>query len=499
MSTTTSSTATGRDRADSPRRFPAFVGGAWRNADDGAWLDVHDPAAWDAVIAQVPALSADDVRTAFATVRQGADEWAATNALTRGAILFRTAAILRERADDLVALLSRENGKTVAEATVEVAKSAEFFEFYAGLARLPYGDLIHDARERTTTSVRREPVGVVLAITPWNDPLLTPARKLAPALFCGNAVVLKPASDTPAIALELTRALLDAGLPVHAITTLTGRAGQIGAALVESEEIDAVTFTGSTEVGLELQRSLAGRNLRVQTEMGGKNAAIVLADADLDLAADTIAAAGFAQAGQRCTATSRVLVDTSVHAELVDKLVARARSLVAGAGSAAGTTLCPVINLDHRSEVLDHIDRARKEGATVATGGGAPSGVDATGCFVEPTVVTDVTSQHSIWSQEVFGPVVAVMAVESLDEAIDLANASDYGLSASLFTRDLGATETFLAKIRTGQAAVNLPTSGWDVHHPFGGFKLSGSAHKEQGLEALSFYQRIKTCAVHAV
>ncbi|THV14864.1 aldehyde dehydrogenase [Nocardioides caeni] len=474
-----------------------MVGGEWIDAGDD-WLDVRDPSSWGNVIAQVPSLSAETVRGAFKSAREGAEEWAATGALDRGAVLFRAAALLRERAPELTALLTRENGKTTAEATVEVAKSAEFFEFYAGMARLPYGELIHDARPRTTTSVRREPVGVVLVITPWNDPLLTPARKLAPALFAGNAVVLKPASDTPAIALELVRALVDAGVPPRAVTTVTGRASVIADALIESEEIDAVTFTGSTEVGLDLQRSLAGRNLRVQTEMGGKNAAIVLADADLELAADTIAAAGFAQAGQRCTATSRVLVEASVHDALLQLLEERAARLVPGPGGADGTTLCPAINPGARDEILRHVEGARSEGAHVVTGTDVAQLPDD-GCYVAPTVVADVTSDMAIWTQEVFGPVVAVMPVDGLARAIDAANASEYGLSAALFTRDLGAADTFLDRIRTGQAAVNLPTSGWDVHHPFGGFKLSGSAHKEQGLEALHFYQRVKTCAVRAI
>jgi acyl-CoA reductase-like NAD-dependent aldehyde dehydrogenase len=271
------------------RHYDAHVGGSW--ASSSAVIDIREPSDWDTVIARVPALDAETVRDGYKTARRGARIWGRTNALERGRILFRAAAILRERAGELAELLARENGKTLAEATGEVAKSAEFFEFYAGLARLPYGDLIHDARPNTTTTVRHEPVGVVLAITPWNDPLLTPARKVAPALAAGNAVVLKPASDTPVIALELTRALVDAGLPPEVITTITGKVSEIGDVLIGSEEIDAITFTGSTEVGLDLQRKVAGRNLRVQCEMGGKNAAIVLADADLDLAAQTIAAA----------------------------------------------------------------------------------------------------------------------------------------------------------------------------------------------------------------
>jgi alpha-ketoglutaric semialdehyde dehydrogenase len=478
-------------------QYDAHVGGSW--AGSSTVIDVREPSDWDTVIARVPALDAETVRDGYKTARQGARIWGSTNALERGRILFRVAAILRERAGELAELLARENGKTLAEAAVEVGKSAEFFEFYAGVARLPYGDLIHDARPNTTTTVRHEPVGVVLVITPWNDPLLTPARKLAPALAAGNAVVLKPASDTPVIALELTRALVDAGLPREVITTITGKVSEIGDVLIGSEEIDAVTFTGSTEVGLDLHRKVAGRNLRVQCEMGGKNAAIVLADADLDLAAQTIAAAGFAQAGQRCTATSRVLVDASVKDALVERLVAIANSMIPGPSLDPGTVVGPLVSRSQQRDVVGHIAAAQAEGATVVAGGKVGEGeVLERGCYVLPTVVDDVTADMGIWLKEVFGPVLAVLAVSSLEEAIELANASEYGLSAALFTKSLAASDLFLRQIEAGQAAVNLPTSGWDVHHPFGGFKLSGSPFKEQGLEALGFYTRTKTCAVRS-
>jgi aldehyde dehydrogenase (NAD+) len=477
--------------------YEAHVGGKWVNAS--TFVEVREPADWNNVIGRVPALSSETVRQSFVAAREGARVWGGTNALERGRVLFNAAAILRERSGRLAELLARENGKTLAEATGEVGKAAEFFEFYAGLARLPYGDIIHDARPNTTVTVRHEPVGVVLAITPWNDPLLTPARKIAPALACGNAVVLKPASDTPMIALELTRALVDAGLPPQALTTLTGKASEIGDALLDAVEIDAITFTGSTDVGLALQRRVAGRNLRVQCEMGGKNAAIVLADADLDLAAQTIAAAGFAQAGQRCTATSRVLVEASVKDALVERLVTIAASLALGPSLGTATVVGPMVSRNQQGEVMGHISTALSEGAAVLTGGTAGDGeLFERGCYVTPTVIDNVTPEMRIWREEVFGPVVAVVSVKSLDEAIELANASEYGLSAALFTKDLSSADQFLRRIETGQAAVNLPTSGWDVHQPFGGYKLSGSPFKEQGLEALGFYTRTKTCAVRS-
>ena len=477
--------------------YEAHVGGRWVSAATS--LEVREPSDWDNVIGRVPALDSDTVGESFAAAREGARTWGGTNALARGRVLFNAAAILRERSGHLAELLARENGKTLAEATGEVGKAAEFFEFYAGLAVLPYGDLIHDARPTTTVTVRHEPVGVVLVITPWNDPLLTPARKIAPALATGNAVVFKPASDTPLIAIELTRALLDAGLPPHALTTITGKASEIGDALLDSNEIDAITFTGSTDVGLALQRRVAGRNLRVQCEMGGKNAAIVLADADLELAAQTIAAAGFAQAGQRCTATSRVLVEASVKDALVERLVNIANSMVPGPSLEKGTTVGPMVSRTQQGDVMGYVASALGEGATILAGGSIGEGdMYERGCYVLPTVVDNVTTDMRIWREEVFGPVVAVVAVNSLDEAITLANASAYGLSAALFTRDLASTDEFLRRIETGQAAVNLPTSGWDVHQPFGGYKLSGSPFKEQGLEAVGFYTRTKTCAVRS-
>ncbi|MDQ2637435.1 MAG: aldehyde dehydrogenase family protein [Actinomycetota bacterium] len=478
--------------------FKAHLGGAWIGSGDE--IDVHDPADWTKVIGRVPALNAAQVTTAFEGARVGAGIWGATNPIERGRVLFRAAGLLRERSETLALLLSRENGKTVAEATVEVAKAADFFEYFAGFGRQPLGEIVADERSGTVTTVRHEPVGVVLAITPWNDPLLTPARKMAPALAMGNSVVLKPASDTPMIAIELTRVLLEAGLPPEVITTVTGKASEIAEALVASPEIDAITFTGSTEVGLAVHRQVAGRNLRVQCEMGGKNAAIVLADADIELAAQTIAAAAFAQGGQRCTATSRVLVEPSVKEALIARLVEHALAMSAGRGSDEGTTLGPLVNPHHQMDVLDHVATAIGEGARVRAGGTRPvDGTLSDGCFVLPTILDEVTTDMSVWSTEIFGPVVAVVGCGSLAEAVKIANDSDYGLSASLFTSSLAATDEFLRGINTGQAAVNLPTSGWDVHQPFGGFKLSGSPFKEQGHDALGFYTRTKTCAVRSI
>jgi acyl-CoA reductase-like NAD-dependent aldehyde dehydrogenase len=281
------------------------------------------------------------------------------------------------------------------------------------------------------------------------------------------------------------------------LSTVMADHATLETALIADARLAAVTFTGSTEVGLGLQRKLAGRNVRMQTEMGGKNAAVVMADADLEMAVATIAAGAFGQAGQRCTATSRVVAESAVYGEIVDRLAAAAGALRLGPSTDPGTQMGPVVNDGHRSDILRHVNGARQSGARIVAGGSVPAAEPLRhGCFVEPTVVADVTPGMPIWRDEVFGPVIALSRAGSLDEAIAAVNDSSYGLSASIFTNSLRAAHRFVDAVDTGQVAVNLPTSGWDVHQPFGGFKESGSPFKEQGLEGLRFYTRVKTAAV---
>ncbi len=459
-------------------------------------VQVRDPADQRSVVGEVPAMAAAEVAAAYERARAGFRTWRAAGPLERAAVLSRCAILIRENADDGAVALVKENGKTLAEARIEVGKTADFFEYYASFARQPWGEILADARPGSQASTRVEPVGVVLAITPWNDPLLTPGRKLAPALIAGNSVLLKPASQTPGIAHWLAQRLAAAGLPAGVLSVITGYNKDISGVLLGHEELDAVTFTGSTEVGTMLRGGLASRNVRLQAEMGGKNASVVLADADLELAADTVAAATFAQAGQRCTATSRLIVESPAAPALLDLLRQRAGGYVLGPGLDPATTMGPLAMAAHRDEVLAHIDRARAEGAGIVAGGGKPAAEALRyGCYVEPTIVT-VGPGLSLWRDEVFGPVLAVTPADGFDEAVGLANDSGYGLSAALFTTSLRAAYEFTDRAEAGQVSVNLPTSGWDVHHPFGGFRDSGSPFKEQGSPGLRFYTRIKTTAV---
>jgi aldehyde dehydrogenase (NAD+) len=456
-------------------------------------LEVRDPADVRTVVAEVPAMTAAEVAAAYERARAAFASWRRANPLDRAAVMARAAGLIRARAEDGAVVLVRENGKTLAEARVEVAKTADFLDYYASFARQPWGELLSDARPGTTTSVRVEPVGVVLAICPWNDPLITPARKLGPALIAGNAVLLKAASQTPGIAIWAAGLLAEAGLPDGVVQVITGRNSEISAALLA--EPDAVTFTGSNEVGAFLRRTLADRNVRLQAELGGKNVSVVLADADLDLAAATLVSAAFAQAGQRCTATSRLIADEPVAAELQARLLAKMDQIVVGPGLDPASTMGPLSYAGHRDGVVEHIERARKEGATVLAGGGRPAAAGlANGCYVEPTLVS-VSPGQSLWRDEVFGPVLAVTTARGYDQAVELANDTVYGLSAAIFTTSLTHANAFIEQAEAGQVAVNLPTAGWDVHHPFGGFRESGSAFKEQGSPGIRFYTRIKTAA----
>ncbi|WP_341917805.1 aldehyde dehydrogenase family protein [Hydrocarboniphaga effusa] len=473
------------------------IGGNWEKGEVGEPIDDLNPANQGEVLARFRLMSREQLGRAMDAAARGAVTWRKTSAIARAGVLGKAALSLRAQRDEIARVISLENGKTLAEASVEVEKSADFLDFYAATARLPQGGQIADGRAGTRAMAMVEPIGIVVMITPWNDPMLTPARKLGPALISGNSVVLKPARETPLAAWYLVKALVDAGLPEGVLNLVMADHAALDELMLGDARIAAVTFTGSTEVGLGLSRKLAGRNVRLQAEMGGKNASVVLADADLDLAVSTIVGAGFGQAGQRCTATSRVIVEASVHDAFVARLADALKTLALGAGTQAGTKIGPVVSRRHQKEVLAHVQGARESNATILLGGNAPQGETLSqGCFVEPTLITGVTDQMPIWRDEVFGPVVVVRAVASFEEAVAAVNDSQYGLSAALFTNSLRHAQRFLDEADTGQVSINLPTSGWDVHQPFGGFKDSGSAFKEQGLEGLRFYTRTKMAAV---
>lgn len=480
-----------------PERYKNLVAGEWVDSRTGETIEDLNPADTNEVVAVFPSMTADDAGRAVEAAAEAFPGWKAMTPVARGAILQRAAELIRERVETIARDLTREMGKTLKEARGEVTRASYFFDYYGAYGRLPIGDYLPDERDGVFTFTAREPLGVVLIIAPWNDPALTPARKLAPALIAGNTVVLKPATLTPLSAWHLMRALHDAGMPRGVVNMVTGPARTVGNALLDHPLVRAVTFTGSTAVGLGIQARVAGRNIRVQTEMGGKNAMVVLSDAQPKLAAELAAAAGFGQTGQRCTATSRVIVESKVRDAFMSEFVNSTKRIKVGPGLDDATTMGPVVDRSQLDTVLQAVDSGRKEGAAVAFGGERlrGDGYDR-GYFVAPTILDRVSPKMTVAQEEIFGPVVAVMEAADVDEAIAIVNGTRYGLSSSVVTRSLAAAHAFARGVETGCVAVNLPTVGWDVHVPFGGFKDSGSAFKEHGIEGLQFYQRVKSVAM---
>lgn len=478
-------------------QFSNLIDGKWVESASEERFVRRNPANEDLPIGSFPNMDTVDVNFAVEAAEKAFESWREIGILFRGQILLRSATLIRERSEHIALDLSREMGKTLNEARAEVASAANFFEYNGGLARHPVGELLSDKRFGVRGWSQREPIGVVCLITPWNDPSATPARKLGPALLCGNTVVLKPAPETPLAARHLIEVLHDAGAPPGVVNLVTGENDRVGPAILANRQIAGISFTGSTTVGRYLERELAGTGTRVQAEMGGKNAVLVMSDSNLTSAVEAIISAGFGQTGQRCTATSRVLVERGVAEELQSQLLARVQELTIGAGEDPGTHVGPLVSPRQLENVTKAIKRAAAEGGRVVCGGMRPTTPSLLkGNFFKPTLIADVSSNHSVWREEIFGPVVALMTVDSLDEGIQIVNDSPYGLSASIFTSSLSSANRFVEQVNTGQVAVNLPTIGWDVHVPFGGFKDSGSPFKEHGLDGLRFYSRIKSVMI---
>jgi 2,5-dioxopentanoate dehydrogenase len=409
--------------------------------------------------------------------------------------LGKVSQILESRKSELAELLTREEGKTLAESTGEVQRSADIFRFFSGISYTLGGQTIPHDLPNNLLYTSRHPLGVVGLITPWNFPIAIPAWKLAPALVAGNCVVIKPASAAPALTHEIAKALIEAGLPKGALNIITGPGSTAGAELATNRAVAALSFTGSQKVGATIYTQLAGRMARAQMEMGGKNPTIVLGDADLDLAVNLVVRAGFGLTGQACTATSRVIVEKSVLEPFLEKLAAKATALKVGNGLTQGIDMGPAVSQQQLDGNLKYVADAIQEGATLVTGGSALTEGDlAHGYFMQPTVLSNVTPEMRIASEEVFGPVLAVLSVDGFDEAIRLANSVDVGLSASIVTKDLKKAMLYADRIEAGVVKVNQISTGLALQAPFGGVKGSSTdSFKEQGPGAVEFYSRLKT------
>jgi acyl-CoA reductase-like NAD-dependent aldehyde dehydrogenase len=477
------------------RTYQNFIGGEWAAARSGSTFQTLNPADTREAVAQYPLGNREDAAAAIEAARKAFPAWAATTPVARGRILSKASQILESRRAELAELLTREEGKTLAESTGEVQRAIDIFRFFGGLSYTLGGQTIpHDLPQNLLYTVR-QPLGVVALITPWNFPVAIPAWKLAPALVSGNAVVLKPASQAPAMSLELARALAEAGLPKGVLNVVIGEGRTVGQELAENPAVVALSFTGSHSVGNGIYQQLARRMARAQMEMGGKNPTIVLADADLDLAATLVVRAGFGLTGQACTATSRAIVERKVLEPFTERLVARAKALKVGNGLTPGIEMGPAVSRAQLEGNLGYVDIAVNEGARLVCGGQRLTDGDfAHGWFMQPTVLADVKPGTRIACEEVFGPVIAVIAVEDFEDALRVANGVDVGLSASVVTRDLKKAMLYAERIEAGVVKVNQISTGLALQAPFGGVKKSSTdSFKEQGAGAVDFYTKIKT------
>jgi aldehyde dehydrogenase (NAD+) len=480
-----------------PRVFKNYINGEWSEAASGRAFENRNPANTDELIGIFPDSSATDVDAAVDAARTAFETWRLVPAPKRAEILFRAAEILSKRKETLANEMTREMGKVLDETRGDVQEAVDMTYYMAGEGRRLWGQTApSELREKFAMSVR-QPLGVCALITPWNFPMAIPSWKIMPALICGNTAVIKPAEDTPLSTYNLVQILSEAGLPRGVVNVVNGIGPEAGAPLVRNPKIDAISFTGSTEVGRLVAEATAPSFKPCHLEMGGKNILIVLEDANLDLAVEGAVWGGFGTAGQRCTAASRVAVHKNIYKQFLDKFTARVKTLKVGDGLDTATQMGPVINEKQLQTVMEYVAIGKKEGARLVTGGNRLTGGPfAHGWFHEPTVFADCDPTMRIAQEEIFGPVVAVIPSSGFEESIEIANGVVYGLSASIYTRDMNKGFAAMRDLHTGIVYVNAPTIGAEIQLPFGGTKQTGNGHREAGTAALDFYSEWKTLYV---
>jgi alpha-ketoglutaric semialdehyde dehydrogenase len=467
-----------------------YIGGEWRGARSGETYEKRNPMRPDEVVADVPACDESDVDVAVAAAQEAAPSWAATPAPQRGNLLVKAAEVIDARVEQIATEMTREMGKPLREARMEVARAATILRFFGGEGYRPLGELFQQTLTGGPAYTARRPLGVVGLITPWNFPAAIPVWKLAPAVAYGNATVLKLATEAPVTGLRLAECLADAGLPAGVLNVLTGSGSKVGNALVRDPRVRAISFTGSVAVGRSVRDEATTLGKRVQLELGGHNPLIVLADAKLDAAVEAAYAGAFWSSGQKCTATRRIYVEESVYDGFRAKLLDRIARGKVGDPADPETEVGPIVNEKQFDEILAAIERGRSEGGTVVAGGGH---ADGSGYVIEPTVFEDVADDAFLSCEEVFGPVTSLYRIDDLDEGLRRANAVEFGLSAAIFTQSLEATQRFVTEAEAGLLHVNSQTAGAEVHVPFGGIKASGFGPHEQGRAALEFYTEVVT------
>lgn len=473
--------------------YPNLIGGQRIDSPERT-LDIN-PSNLEDLVGEFVAASTADLQRAIASAKEALKKWSHTTPQERFEVLDRAGSEILARKDELGRMLSREQGKPLADGIGEAGRAGAIFKFFAGEALRPGGEKIDSTRPGVDIEITREPVGVVAAITPWNFPLAIPAWKIAPALACGNTVVFKPAELAPASPWMLVDIVQRAGLPPGVLNLVQGHGAVIGAALAASPDVDAVSFTGSQAVGPAVAASAVRTGARVQLEMGGKNPLIVLDDADLKTAVSVAINGAFFQSGQRCTASSRLIVTQAIHDRFVAAMITRMKTLVVDDALKPGTEIGPVVDQRQLDKNLQYIEIGRKEGARLAEGGDLLKRATE-GYYMAPALFTESSGDMRINREEIFGPVAAVIRAKDYEEALATANATEYGLSAGIVTTSLKHASHFKRHSQSGLVMVNLPTAGLDYHVPFGGRKRSSYGPREQGAYAKDFYTIVKTAYI---
>ena len=471
-----------------------FIGGEWRQAASGRTSENRNPAKKSDLIGRFPDSGKEDVDAAVAAASAALPRWRALPAPKRGEIIYRAAEILVKKKEELARAMTREMGKVLSETRGDVQEAIDMTYYMAGEGRRQFGQTTPSELPNKFQMSVRMPVGVCGLITPWNFPMAIPSWKMMPALILGNTVVIKPAPDTPLSTYNLIRVLEEAGLPKGVVNMVTGGGAEVGAPLSTHKDVGVVSFTGSTATGRKISEACAPTFKHCHLEMGGKNVLMVMEDARLDLAVDGAVWGGFGTSGQRCTAASRVVVHKAVYKEFEERLVARVKALRVGDGLEAQTEMGPVINETQLQKIASYIDIGKSEGAKLRTGGERlQSGPHADGYFFAPTIFGECTKQMRVAREEIFGPVVSLIPVSSLEEAIEVGNSVEYGLSASIYTQDVNKAFTAMRDMYTGLFYVNAPTIGAETHLPFGGTKGTGNGHREASVQALEVFSEWKS------
>jgi len=471
--------------------FQNYINGEWVS---GPTFDNRNPANTDEVVGQMVKGSAADIAAAADAADKAFGAWSTLPAPTRGNYLYKVADILDRKFDEISADMTREEGKTLPEAKGEVRRAINIFRYFAGEGSRMFGIQAPSERDRVHMFALRKPIGVVGLVTPWNFPSAIPAWKMAPALICGNTIVVKPASVAPLSAWRIVEACHEAGIPKGVVNYVAGSGGELGQALVDAKPLKAISFTGSCGVGEWLHERASKRRMRIQLEMGGKNPTIVLADCDFKSAVENTVNASFFSTGQKCTATSRAIVEDAIYDKFVEALVERTAKLKVGDGMQPGIDIGPAVDQGQLDTDLEYIEIGRKECGEPRIGGNRlTGGAYDKGYFVEPTIFADVTENMRIAREEIFGPVLAVIRASDFEDAMRIANNVPLGLSASVQTTNVSRVFEFIYRMEAGLLTVNLPSAGVEYQLPFGGTKDSSFGPKEQGPAALEFYSDYKT------